>query len=67
MQSEQWFIERKRCGKRVSSRSKEQCLRDFFMQWREQDGSIPWRVYCLPEGHVEPIECDPYNGGKIVA
>jgi len=39
-----WQLVHKREYKFISCNSYEQALREFYMQWRDVDGSIPWDI-----------------------
>lgn len=39
-----WYLQHKRENRRVSCRSKFGAIVEFYRQWRDDDGSIPWTV-----------------------
>jgi len=39
-----WYLEHQRENKRITCRSYDHALREFYFQWRDGDGSIPWTI-----------------------
>jgi hypothetical protein len=50
----------------IMSPSFEGARRDYAYQWRDSDGSIPWRMFYVTHTgfreHSIYIEIDPWNG-----
>jgi hypothetical protein len=39
-----WYLKHKRENRRISCNSRAQAISDFYYQWRDDDGSIPWTI-----------------------
>ena len=39
-----WYLEHKRELKIITCNSYEQAIKEYFYQWRDDDGSIPWTI-----------------------
>ena len=37
-----WYLQHKRANRRISCKSRETMIAEFYRQWRDVDGSIPW-------------------------
>lgn len=57
----EYFLQHRRDAFQYRSASSlAQCRSDFFRQWRDPDGSIPWRMYVKLHGQ-EPVEVNPFS------
>jgi len=50
---------------RITANSFEECQRDYYYQFREQDGSIPWEMFYLPSFDGIMIHVDPVTGTML--
>ena len=42
-----YYLQHKRENRTISCRTREQCVYEYYRQWRDADGSIPWTMeYC---------------------
>lgn len=39
-----FYLQHKRENRRITCQTYEQAVREFFYQWRDPDGSIPWII-----------------------
>ena len=38
------YLKHKRENRRITCRSHRECVIEFYRQWRDADGSIPWTI-----------------------
>lgn len=54
------YLEHFRENKRITRPDFESARTEFYRQWRDSDGSIPWRIIC--DGwEVSPVTGDILN------
>lgn len=40
-----WYLRHKRENRIICCQSWSQATAEFYMQWRDEDGSIPWTIH----------------------